>query len=173
MNTTTGDNPRVRGKRQCKICRKWFSSSTDAQGWKVHLSVQHRITLQTHVGGSDDSQTQTKQTMKTIATPAYLLRKYENAIIDYVIGGDISLRAAGEPQFANLIHALTNGYKPPSTRTIIRRTVELFTISQPLLLAKFLCSLDVMVSLTINGWSNRNLKGFYVVTAHWIDTTSG
>jgi hypothetical protein len=25
----------------------------------------------------------------------------------------------------------------------------------------------------MDGWSNRNLKGFCVVTAHWIDTTSG
>jgi hypothetical protein len=87
MNTT-GDNPRVSGKRQCKICRKWFSSSTNAQGWKVHLSVQHRITLQSHTGGSDDSQTlstQIQQTMKTVATPPYLLRKYENAIIDLLL----------------------------------------------------------------------------------------
>jgi hypothetical protein len=133
MNTT-GDNPRVCGKRQCKICRKWFSSSTNAQGWKVHLSVQHRITLQSHTGGSDDTQisTQVHQTMKTVATPPHLLRKYENAIIDFVIGGDISRRATGEPRFVNLVVALTNGYNPPSTRTIIWRTVELFTISQPL-----------------------------------------
>jgi hypothetical protein len=25
----------------------------------------------------------------------------------------------------------------------------------------------------MDGWSNRNLKGFYAVTAHWIDTTTG
>ena len=151
MNTT-GDNPRVFGKRQCKICRKSFSSSTNGQGWKVHLSVQHQITLQSHTGGSDDSQNsrQVQQTMKAVATPMFLVRKYENAIVDFVIGGDISLRAAGEAGFANLVVALTNGYKPPSTRTIIRRTVELFTISQPLL-GRFLCSLDVMVSLTMDG----------------------
>jgi hypothetical protein len=41
------------------------------------------------------------------------------------------------------------------------------------LLAIFLCSLDVRISLTMDGWSNRNLKGFYVVTAHWVNTSSG
>ena len=25
----------------------------------------------------------------------------------------------------------------------------------------------------MDGWSNCNLKGFYVVTAHWVDTHSG
>jgi hypothetical protein len=34
------------------------------------------------------------------------------------------------------------------------------------LLAAFLCSLDIAISLTLDGWSNCNLKGFYVVTAH-------
>jgi hypothetical protein len=38
------------------------------------------------------------------------------------------------------------------------------------LLAKFLCNLDVTISLTMDGWSNQNLKGFYVITAHWVDT---
>jgi hypothetical protein len=39
---------------------------------------------------------------------------------------------------------------------------------EPLLVA-FLCTLDVAISLTLDGWSNHNLKGFYVVTAHWVD----
>jgi len=37
------------------------------------------------------------------------------------------------------------------------------------LLAAFFSSLNVTISLTLDGWSNCNLKGFYVVIAHWID----
>ncbi|CAM6017484.1 unnamed protein product [Sphagnum balticum] len=66
---------------------------------------------------------------------------------------------------------LTNGYEPPSTRTILRRIVELYRILEPLL-AAFLCSLDVAISLTLDDWPNRNLKGFYVVIAHWVDIAS-
>jgi hypothetical protein len=47
----------------------------------------------------------------------------------------------------------------------------LYRILEPLL-AAFLCSLDVAISLTLDGWSNHNLKGFYVVTAHWVNVTS-
>jgi hypothetical protein len=39
-------------------------------------------------------------------------------------------------------------------------------------LATFLCSLEVTISLTLDNWSYRNLKGFYVVTAHWVDVAS-
>ncbi len=101
-----------------------------------------------------------------------MVRRFENAIVDYVIGGDISLCAAGEECFKQLVMSLTDGYAPPSTRTILRRAVELFSIAQPML-AQFFCNLDVCVSLTMDGWSNRNMKGFYVVTAHWVDTLSG
>ncbi len=40
------------------------------------------------------------------------------------------------------------------------------------LLATVFSLLNVAISLTLDGWSNRNLKGFYVVTAHWIDTVT-
>lgn len=160
------------------VCQKWFSSATNAQGWKIHLSNQHHITSSTSI---QDQSSQQKRpagqqgTMKSMMLlPQHVLQKYENAVIDYVIGGNISLRAAGEQRFSTLVETLTNGcYKPPSTRAILRtRTVELSNIAQPLL-ANYLCSLNSCVSLTMDGWSNRNLKGFYVVTAHWIDTTSG
>jgi hypothetical protein len=103
--------------------------------------------------------------------PEAVLRKYENAVINYVIEGGVTLRAAGGDRFKNFVHELTNGYEPPSTRIILRRMAELFRILQPLL-AQFLCSLDVAISLTFDGWSNRNLKGFYIVTAHWVDLAS-
>jgi hypothetical protein len=52
--------------------------------------------------------------------------------------------------------------------TILKRIVELYLITGPLL-AAFFASLNVAISLTLDGWSNRNLKGFYVVIAHWIN----
>jgi hypothetical protein len=46
--------------------------------------------------------------------------------------------------------------------------VELYLITGPLL-ATFFFSFNVTISLTLDGWSNHNVKGFYVVTAHWIN----
>jgi hypothetical protein len=76
---------------------------------------------------------QVQQSMKKRTFPGHEVRAFENAIVDFVIGGDISLRAAGEQRFQELVLILTGGYTPPSTRTILRRTVELFSVAQPLL----------------------------------------
>jgi hypothetical protein len=100
-----------------------------------------------------------------------VLRMYENAIVDYVVKGGVTLRAVSDVRFKKFIVSLMNGYEPPSTRMVLRRIVELYHILEPLLVA-FLCSLDVAISLTLDGWSNRNLKGFYIITAHWVDVTS-
>ncbi len=54
---------------------------------------------------------------------------------------------------------------------ILIRIMELYLIMGPLL-AAFFYLLNVFISLTLDGWSNRNLKGFYVVIAHWIDTVT-
>jgi hypothetical protein len=85
--------------------------------------------------------------------------------VDYVVEGGVTLHAAGDVRFKKFVVSLTNGYEPPSIRTILRRIVELYCILEPLLVT-FLCSLDVAISLKLDGWSNRNLKGFYVVTTH-------
>jgi len=48
------------------------------------------------------------------------------------------------------VASLTNGYKPPSTRTILQRIAELYRILEPLL-TTFLCSLDIAISVTLDG----------------------
>jgi hypothetical protein len=97
--------------------------------------------------------------------PKPILHKCENAVVDYIVEGGVTLRAADSVRFKKFVVSLTNGYEPSSTRTILWRIVELYCILEPLL-AAFLCSLDIAISLTLDGWLNRNLKGFYIVTAH-------
>jgi hypothetical protein len=104
-------------------------------------------------------------TLKPVSFLNHVARKYENVVVDFFISGDISLRAARGTQFKKLMQSLTNGYSSPSTHTIFKHIVELYLIVGPLL-ASFFSSLNVVISLTLDGWSNRNLKGFYVVTAH-------
>jgi hypothetical protein len=103
--------------------------------------------------------------------PEPVLRKYENVVVDYVVEGGVTLRAASGVRFKKFVVSLTNEYEPPSTRTILRRITELYRILEPLLVV-FLCNFNVAISLTLDGWSNRNLKGFYIVTTHWVDVTS-
>ncbi len=57
-----------------------------------------------------------------------VLRKYENVVVDYIVKGDVTLRAAGNIRFKKFIVSPMNGYEPPSTRTILRRIVKLYRI---------------------------------------------
>jgi hypothetical protein len=167
-----GNSAKHCGKRQCTVCRKWYSGLTNASGWKAHMKSAHGITGSNTVMSASSGKLIFQSTLSS--KPVFsepLLRKYENVVVDYVIEGGVTLCATGGIRFKKFIISLTNGYELPSTRTTLRRIVELYRILEPLL-AAFLCSLDVAISLTLDGWSNRNLKGFYIVTAHWVDVIS-
>jgi hypothetical protein len=144
------------------LCRVWYSGKTNASGWKAHLRRKQGISG-SGKASSGQGTVLVQSTLDKIVFRDGVQRNFENAIVDCVVGGGISLRAAGGQRFKQLVVSLTNGYEPPSTRTILRRIVELFRIAEPLL-SSFLRQLDVAISLTLDGWSNRNLKGFYVVT---------
>ncbi|KAH9542163.1 hypothetical protein CY35_14G101700 [Sphagnum magellanicum] len=97
--------------------------------------------------------------------------EYENVVVDYVVECGVTMCVTGDVYFKKFVVLLTNGYEPSSTRTFLRRKVELYRILEPLS-ATFLCNLDVAISLTLDGWSNHNLKGFYIIIAHWVDVAS-
>jgi hypothetical protein len=160
------------GMRQCIVCRKWYSRSTNASDWKAHMKSAHGITGSDTASSAPSSKVMFQSTFSSkLVYPEPVLRKYENVVMDYVVEGGVTLHAAGGVRFKKFVVSLTNRYEPPSTRTILWRITELYHILEPLL-AAFLCSLDVAISLTLDGWSNRNLKGFYIITAHWVDVTS-
>jgi hypothetical protein len=167
---TEGDHANQRGKRQRTFCRVWYSGKTNASGWKAHLRSKHGISG-SGTASSGQGTVLVQSTLGKVVFPDGAQRKFEIAIVEYVVGSGISLRGTGGQRFKQLVVSLTNAYEPPSTRTILRRMVELFRIAKPLL-SSFLRQLDVAICLTLDGWSNRNLKGFYVVTVHWVDMSS-
>jgi hypothetical protein len=150
-----GDRANQRGKSQYTLCRVWYSVKTNASGWKAHVRGKHDM----NGNGTASSRQCTvlvQSTLDKVVFPDGVLRDFENAIVDYVVGGSISLRAAGGQRFKQLVVLLKNGSEPPSIRTILRCIVELFHIAEPLL-SSFLRQLEVAISLTLDGWFNRNL----------------
>jgi len=161
-----GDSAKHCGKRQCTVCHKWYSGSTNASGWKAHMKNAHGITGSDTALSASSGNVMFQSTLSSkLMFPELVLRKYENVIMDNIVKGGVTLCTAGGVRFKKFIVLLTNGYEPPSTRMILRQIIELYRILEPLL-TTFLCSLLVTISLTLDGWSNRNLKGFYVVTTH-------
>ena len=91
-------------------------------------------------------------------------RKYDNAVVDFVVEGGVTLRAAGGGRFKTFVLLLTKKYWSSSTRKILRRIAELHYILKSAL-AKFLIDLSVAIPLTMNGWSSRDLKGYNLSSA--------
>ncbi|CAK9869577.1 unnamed protein product [Sphagnum jensenii] len=167
-----GDFTKHCGKRQCTVFHKWYSRSTNALGLKTHMKSMHGITDNNTASSASSGNIMFQSTLSSKPVfPKPVLRKYENVVVDYVVEGGITLLAASDVHFKKFVVSLTNGYESSSTRMILWRIVELYRILEPLL-AAFMCNLDVAISLTLDGWSNRNLKSFYVVTVHWVDITS-
>jgi len=133
------------------VCRNWYSGSTNALGWKAHMKSAHGIIGNDIALSASSGKLIFQSTLSSKPVFSELvLRKYENVVVDYVVKGGVTLRAAGDVRFKKFIVSLTNRYEPPSTRTILQRIVELYRILEPLL-AAFLCNLDVAISLTLDG----------------------
>lgn len=101
--------------------------------------------------------------VRNIVISEMTLHSYENAIVDFVLGDGTSLQSAGVERFRNLVNALTNGYRPPSARTLLKRGMELYYILNSKMIS-FLSNLSVEILLNIDNWSARNFKEFLVVT---------
>lgn len=144
------DSAKHCGKRQCTVCRKWYSGSTNAPGSKSHMKTTHDITGNDTTSSAPSGKVMVHSTLNN--KPVFLepvLQKYENAVMDYVVECGITLRAAGGAHIKKFVVLLTNGYERLSTRMILRRIAELYRILEPLLVT-FLCNLNVAISLTLD-----------------------
>jgi hypothetical protein len=81
----------VRGRRQRTLSKKWFLSTTNAQGWKVHLQNQHEVNDVSSVLQADEEASSTSrqtlqvwQSVKKCAFVPHVVRAFENSIIDFV-----------------------------------------------------------------------------------------
>lgn len=155
----------VHGRRQCVVSKKFL---------QVTMQMTHHDHQQMKkADGSITSSQQSLQLHQRITKrllPPHVACMYENAIMVCIIGGEFPLVLRANK------NASSSSSVPLSTMAVYLHqleqpwNVELFSIGQ-LFLAKFLCNHDVCVSLTMDGWSKRNLKGFYYVfTAHLVNS---
>jgi hypothetical protein len=58
------------------------------------------------------------------------------------------------------------GYDVKSARTIKRRILQTYAVLKLMVVNTLRETVDSNFSITLDGWSNRNLQGFYAVTIH-------
>lgn len=97
-----------RGARSCG-----FSTHTNVSGWKAHLKKHNVLAPGSEVGTSASASRLIQQTLSRPAIPDRLLVKFENAVVDFVIQGAISLRAAGSDKFKTFGQHIDGGIRGP------------------------------------------------------------
>jgi hypothetical protein len=88
------------------LCRVWYSGKTNASGWKAHLRSKHGISG-SGTASSGQGNVLVRSTLGKVVFPEGVQRKFENAIVDYVVSGGISLRATGGQRFKQLVVSLS------------------------------------------------------------------
>jgi hypothetical protein len=88
-----GDPLAQKGKRQCSHCKTWFSSKTNCSGWKAHLCSKHSLSQvgSDKVSSAPGFDVLVQTTLKPVSFLDHVTHKYKNVVVDFVIGGDISL----------------------------------------------------------------------------------
>ncbi len=84
------------------------------------MKSAHNITGSDTASSAPSSKVMFQSTLSS--KPVYLkpvLRKYENVVVDYIVEGGVTLHTVGAVRFKKFVVSLTNGYEPPSTRTIL------------------------------------------------------
>jgi hypothetical protein len=87
------DSAKHCGKRQCTVCCKWYSRSTNASSWKAHMKSAHSITDNDTTSFAPSGNVMFQSTLSS--KPVFLepvLRKYKNVVVDYVVERGVTLR---------------------------------------------------------------------------------
>lgn len=71
------------------------------------------------------------------------------------------------PRLRKFLYRPNTYYTLPSRRTLCRATDDEYDSYFNLITAK-LVKLDSKISLTVNGWSSRIMRGYFVITADWL-----
>ena len=93
------------------------------------------------------------------------------AVTDFIVSTMSSHVLVDKPEFRKLVSALRLGYECPSSKTIGRRILELYTLMMPVIKTHFE-KLPCKYSIAIDGWTNTLLKGYWIVVMHWTDTST-
>ena len=69
--------------------------------------------------------------------------------------------------FRKFMDKLSPGYQCKSKRTIKRSILQMYMVMRKLVI-DLLSTINSRFSITFDGLSNNSLKGFYLVTFHWV-----
>lgn len=158
----------------CTICAsdknkkvKPYSLTTGTSSLSHHLRGVHKI-----LSSESADPNQAQIVPHGFEFPSFLSDSERASIlhhlVKFIVDSKSPFSIVKSFSFKQFCTALNNRYQLPSPQTIVRAISDEHLKMQ----AKFRKNLQAApgkISLTADGWSSRTMRGYFVVTAHWID----
>jgi hypothetical protein len=152
-------------------CPTKFGRSTGNSTLMLHLDKKHGIKRGKKTGD---------YLQRTIKTDGTLHDPYElddqtraeimESLVDFIVDNKQPFNLVESASFRDFARKLNPHYKIPSRATIVRALPEFYDQ----VLGRFrsmIESIEGRVALTLDGWSSRVMRGYFVITMHWINDT--
>ena len=166
-----------RNRMACAVerCTKTYSKSTATGTLALHLKKDHNISNagdeQPVIG--DMSQTTFSKNGSSLVRHNVLSDDARadifQALVLWVVDDKQAFQVVEKASFKNLVSKLNKNFSVPARRTLCRGLVEEYHVGEQEFRA-IVESIPGRVAITCDGWSSRVMRGFFVITLHWIDT---
>ena len=91
------------------------------------------------------------------------------ALTEFIVDQKESFFVVDKESFHTFCRSLNKWYTPPSRQTLVRSVLQDLYVTAQRRFVRELQNIPGRVALTLDGWSSRGMRGYLVVTIHWID----
>ncbi|XP_063438060.1 zinc finger BED domain-containing protein 4-like [Mytilus trossulus] len=162
-------------KAKCKYCPTYISGNAKTtSNFVTHLKRKHRDIF---IQSKSEDGTQISQTNISNFTKSTSVSKYSandasqmqitDALVSFVAGNLTPLSVVESPEFKTFVESLNPKYQLPSRKHLSTKLLHQKASNIQSNIKEKLRSAE-SVCLTIDLWSNRQMKGFLGITGHFI-----
>ncbi|XP_063448231.1 E3 SUMO-protein ligase ZBED1-like [Mytilus trossulus] len=162
-------------KAKCKYCPTYISGNAKTtSNFVTHLKRKHRDIF---IQSKSEDGTQISQTNISNFTKSTSVSKYSandasqmqitDALVSFVAGNLTPLSVVESPEFKTFVESLNPKYQLPSRKHLSTKLLHQKASNIQSNIKEKLRSAE-SVCLTIDLWSNRQMKGFLEITGHFI-----
>ncbi|KAH8932110.1 hypothetical protein BDL97_19G056000 [Sphagnum fallax] len=157
-----------------RSCSATYSVNSATSNLCLHLKQKHNITCESLDGAIPDDPMQT-----TFAKDGNYLAVHNvldsdmtadimTKVVEWVIDTKQSFSSVEAPSFKAMTKAL-NRFWPGCSRATLIRAINDEMTAATVQFRQVVESIPGRVAITCDGWSARSMRGFFVITLHWID----
>ncbi|KAG4070300.1 hypothetical protein HA402_014400 [Bradysia odoriphaga] len=145
---------------ECNLCKKRYKRSGTANGstgnMRKHLTNKHPGTLESSDDGEEDS------------AFVFSQESFRKALLKWLVLCDEPFTATQEEAFANLVRTLNPHAKLYSDKTMRADLLDTFKVKLNELRVQ-MSEVPGKISVTMDGWTSKNVLPFLAIRAHWLD----